>query len=785
MDRAVCAGYCMAMLLATLLSGCGNAGAGTEGNASSSVPENRQDIVYDLMEERWALERYDAEASLWNAIDCIEVTLPDSQRADYSYYFSAVENSHYYVLQDLLTEQEGYLRHTLYFTDTDVADGDSAMAQWTLAAAHGEDGEVAIESLLEAFEDNRAWITGMDVAAGKVYLFIQQSETQEQNTIHYYRIEVDLEGKITGLLDLLPAIQEGDAVPEDNMQLSGGQCDGTGRCYVSDSTMSRICIIDGDGQLLTVIEKPENSGEALTYMGKLPDGRPLYACMDAGEQSLRILGYDGQKAKELYRGKYELLQNCLIRPDGSLIYGKGGKMLRWNVLSGACENLYDDKQLSFASCDGILEGADGKLFAAFMQTDGTFLYGFTAQETEQVVIQLEMLSRGDEYIETCASEYSRRHPGIRIEVTQPEEDTDLQLTRTLARLSQGEGPDLLLVSRQQLQSLQKEGVLAELSEVLPAGEQEQIFPGVLDNGRIGRGLYGITCSTTLATLMVSDRIWEGRSWTLEDVIKLLKEQTGVEHFSDHDGWWSGMILYDLVLANISHSSLIDMQAGKCYFDTEEFVQVLELCRKYEQAAQNSPQMTEEAAVEQCREGKMLVYTLEGNLSQFSRAMALLGEDFHSVGYPAREGSGNLLKSYYGCVAVSATADHREIIDDFLRFLVSYKAQQQYGLNWVRKDVLSDSVEEHVEVYGSSNLEPVFRQGNRSVISLAGKPDGSSYLPEFLETMNNSIPYESELDIIRNIVREEAGAYFAGDRSAAEVAEIIQKRVQIYLDEQSG
>lgn len=784
MDRAVCVGYCMAMLLATLLSGCGNAGAGSEGNASSAEPESRQDIVYDLMEERWALERYDAEASLWNAADCIEVALPDSQRADYSYYFSAVESSHYYVLQDLLTEQEGYLRHTLYFTDTDVADGDSVMAQWTLMAAHGEDGEGAIEALLEAFEDNRAWITGMDVAAGKVYLFIQQSETQEQNTIHYYRIEVDMEGKITGLLDLLPAIQEGDAMPEDNMQLSGGQCDGTGRCYVSDSTMSRICVIDGEGQLLTVIEKPESAGDALTYMGKLPDGRPLYACMDAGEQSLRVLGYDGQKAKELYRGKYELLQNCLIRPDGSLIYGKVGKLLRWNVLSGACENLYDDKQLSFASCDGILEGADGKLFAAFMQADGTFLYGFTAQETEQVVIQLEMLSRSDRYIETCADEYSRRHPGVTIEITQPEEDTDLQLTRTLARLSQGEGPDLLLVSRQQLQSLQKEGVLAELSEVLPAGEQEQIFPGVLGNGRIGDGLYGITSSATLATLMVSDQIWEGRSWTLEDVLKLLEEQSAVEHFSDVDGS-PDMILYKLVLANIGHSSLIDLQAGKCYFDTEQFVQVLEYCRKYEQAAQDSAQKTEQEMAEQYREGKTLVYTLEGNLLQFSRAMALLGEDFHAVGYPAKEGNGNLLMTYMGCVAVSSMANHREIIDDFLRFVVGDKAQRLYGTDWVRIDVLSDSVEEHVQVYGYSSLIPVFCQGNQSVIPLAGKPDGSSYLPEFLETMNNSIPYETELNLIRDIVQEEAGAYFAGDKSAAEVAEIIQKRVQIYLDEQSG
>ena len=36
--------------------------------------------------------------------------------------------------------------------------------------------------------------------------------------------------------------------------------------------------------------------------------------------------------------------------------------------------------------------------------------------------------------------------------------------------------------------------------------------------------------------------------------------------------------------------------------------------------------------------------------------------------------------------------------------------------------------------------------------------------------------------IRRIISEEAGAYFAGDKSAEEAAEIIQRRVWLYLNE---
>ena len=92
------------------------------------------------------------------------------------------------------------------------------------------------------------------------------------------------------------------------MQLSGGRCDGAGRCYIGDSTMGRVGVIDRDGRLLTVLEAPGGTGIPLKYVGKMQDGRPLYACGDSQEQSLAVLGYDGQEDKILYQGEYEFLQ---------------------------------------------------------------------------------------------------------------------------------------------------------------------------------------------------------------------------------------------------------------------------------------------------------------------------------------------------------------------------------------------------------------------------------------------------------------------------------------------
>ena len=101
---------------------------------------------------------------------------------------------------------------------------------------------------------------------------------------------------------------------------------------------------------------------------------------------------------------------------------------------------------------------------------------------------------------------------------------------------------------------------------------------------------------------------------------------------------------------------------------------------------------------------------------------------------------------------------------------------------MRADVQRDSVKEPVKSHGYPVPVPVFRKGDKSVIVLMGKQDGSSFLPEFLEAAGNALPYETELDIIRNIVREEADAYFAGSKELQETTKVIQSRVQLYLDE---
>ena len=54
----------------------------------------------------------------------------------------------------------------------------------------------------------------------------------------------------------------------------------------------------------------------------------------------------------------------------------------------------------------------------------------------------------------------------------------------------------------------------------------------------------------------------------------------------------------------------------------------------------------------------------------------------------------------------------------------------------------------------------------------------------LELIDIAKPAASSDNEIMKIIAEEADAFFKGGKSAAETAEIIQRRVQIYVDENS-
>lgn len=236
------------------------------------------------------------------------------------------------------------------------------------------------------------------------------------------------------------------------------------------------------------------------------------------------------------------------------------------------------------------------------------------------------------------------------------------------------------------------------------------------------------------------------------------------------GWDSimdpGTLLLWVFLEDMENSPFLDLEQGVSHFDSREFIQLLELCQKY--GRHGDAKADKDEYIMMLREGKIAAsYANFSSPINFAAIMTNHGGDCHVVGFPTNSGSGNYMTAYsYGYLAVNANAEHKKEIAEFIAYLLDYDYQSGFAGSGcsVRLDVIRNFDNKYYHSYT--------------------KPDGSSWLNDFLDFLENCEPEPVMPKQISNIIREEAIPYFNGDKSAEETANIIHNRVQLYMDENS-
>ncbi|MDE6673460.1 MAG: hypothetical protein K2K19_01415, partial [Acetatifactor sp.] len=133
------------------------------------------------------------------------------------------------------------------------------------------------------------------------------------------------------------------------------------------------------------------------------------------------------------------------------------------------------------------------------------------------------------------------------------------------------------------------------------------------------------------------------------------------------------------------------------------------------------------------------------------------------------------------IAVNAASQHPELAADMVNAVVSRSFQEMVHTP-VRSDTYTQRLREHIEYQRADGKPIIFVRDGKYSVEVDGKPDGTTYLPEYLDYLSSCKTLSGVTDPIIDIVREEAQPFFDGDKDARTVAGIIQSRVQLYLDE---
>ena len=344
-------------------------------------------------------------------------------------------------------------------------------------------------------------------------------------------------------------------------------------------------------------------------------------------------------------------------------------------------------------------------------------------------------------------------------------------------IASGNAGDFFMANGINVDNLIAKGALADLTKLIETDEQikmDDFIPNIIDVLSVDGKLYSISDSFNVQTLVgKAADVGEGKTWTFKDVMELVKSrpESQLLGYCTKDSVLSTMLVYSM-------DCFYNSETGECSFDSEDFVQLLEICNTFP-AEYNYDDEEYVSLPTQLRSGKVLLTQLF--LSDFDDVQLyskLYGEPVNFIGYPTNGTSGSVA-GFDNRFCINAKSKNKEGAWAFIRqFLLP---DYQNNLDWripinqaAFEQKLTDAMKADEDNVGSSWMYD-------DVEIEMGPLDEA--MVQTIRDIVYSVTTESVYDEnLYNIISEEAAYYFGGDKSASEIAGIIQSRVQIYIDE---
>ena len=431
---------------------------------------------------------------------------------------------------------------------------------------------------------------------------------------------------------------------------------------------------------------------------------------------------------------------------------------------------------------------------------GDTLTRFTKVDPEDVkdkkVITLAMTST-DWGIRRLAIQFNKSNEEYRISVLDYEalygtdDDWQAGVTRLNTDIVSGKVPDILLLNYSMpVDSYISKGLFADLKPFIEKDEAlsiEDFMPNVIEACSVDGKLYSLVPSYSIDTLVAkTSDVGKERGWTVQDVKDVLASKPeGTQLLMNVDR--DTMLQYCFTLAG---SQFIDWESGSCNFNSDGFIQMLEFIATFPEEVnwEAMPDNFWDTYDSMWREGKVIAnFASIGDLRNFnSLEKGTFGEEITMIGFPSSDGDGSAIWPNLQ-FALSAKSKNSEGAWEFLRTFLTddYQKSLEYGFPLSVKH-LDQKVEEAMKkpFYMDENNNKVeydetsYVNGVEVVISPITKERADEIIAELYSFTQL---YRAD-DTLLNIVREEAGPFFAGQKNAKEVASIIQSRVQIYVNE---
>ena len=578
-------------------------------------------------------------------------------------------------------------------------------------------------------------------------------------------------------------------------------CDEKGQ-IILDSRRG-IEIYDSEGNPIKMIEKPDTQDCRLI---RIRDGKYALIGSDGSAASIQTVdlqnGAFGEKTSLVFNYyRYQVMSGLYYDIYLSDDYGVYG----YNIGDAEITKLMDYISSDFASNYLYqISYIDENTFVAYYYGDeGGKLSKFTKVAPEDVIDKTEVIL-GCYYLEPDVKskiiEFNKANTEYRINIKDYStydtiEDYTQGMTRLNADIVAGDVPDIMILNSQMpVESYAAKGIFADLNEFLEKDtevKKDDLLPNILEALSLNGELYRIAPFFSVNTFAAKTAdVGEEPGWTMDEALALLATKPeGTNLLSEMTA--SSFMYYTMWICGEQY---VDWENGECHFDSDGFMKILEYANTLPRTIEYTAIMDDESywkeLDEQYRNGKTILNLqyLSGFRDYAYVEQAVFGEDITLIGFPTEEGNGAGL-NIGTTMAISAISKHKDVAWEFVKLFLKEDYQDELTYNFpVRISSLRKLEEKAWE-------KPYYLDENGNKVEY----DDYYYISEMeipavpltQEETGEFIDYLMSLDklcvyneALNNIITEECESYFAGQKTAQEVADIIQSRAKIYVSENS-
>lgn len=358
---------------------------------------------------------------------------------------------------------------------------------------------------------------------------------------------------------------------------------------------------------------------------------------------------------------------------------------------------------------------------------------------------------------TIVNDFNRTSEGYRVEV-QLLGDGGLTAELLRTQLIAGEGPDIFaFYDRSSLADLGANS-FEDLLIYLDADEEygrDTLVPELLEAMCVQGKLSWLPYSFGISTFTAPSAYLSEPGFSFDEA-KQAAAKAGLPLFP---GWMTRDILWGW-LSDFAVGQYMDLEAGTCSFDNEDYISLLEEC-----AAAASEFGSDSAALY----NSLLQFELLQNLIRVSTISDNYGGAYAFVGVPNETTNGSMFSPDL-CFTISSASEHKDAAWQLVRSCLSDEHQQMNITSFPTSACVLDAMINDAVKNGVHYYEYEYELDEADAAKLRG-------LISETQTVQDAYP------AVLNIMAEDAAQFFAGQITAEQAAVYTQNRVSTWLAEQ--